>query len=526
MPHPLRLLRTLAHQRRSQLANRLLRRLPVRLPSTAPAPARAVLAPGPAFLPRPPSLLGDERVRLLDIEVDIAHASAWTDTALAKLWRYNLQYMDGLRDPDTPASVKAAWVARWIAENPPPRGDGWEPYPLSLRTVNWLLWSLDGGVLPEGADDSLARQLRALERRIEWHLRGNHLFANAKALLVGGLMFAGAEAGRWRETGWRILEPQLAEQLLEDGGHIERSPSYHALILEDLLDLVNLGRRAGWRACETLVPHARRALDWLAVMTRPDGRWPLFNDAAQEVAPETAALIDYAQALGIAPPALAGPGMTSLATSGYYRWNAPCWSAWVDAGALGPDWNPGHGHADVFAFELFAHGVPLIVDTGVSTYDAARVRDRERATAAHNTVDIAGRSQAELWGAFRVGRRPRVHDLAVTPNKISAWHDGYRPRGTAHARSFALTSTRLTIEDHVRRRRAAPDAVARLHFAPGVPVEIDRGSARAGPLSIRFVGATEVRLEPCEIADGFNRRLPSLRLAARFPERLRTVIEP
>ncbi len=520
MLRPLRLLRTLAPQRRAQLTDRLLRPLRNRRPTPGPAPARARLAPGVPFLPRPESLLADDRVLLLDIEREID----WADTDASRLWRYHLHYMDGLRGPETPPKRKIAIIRRWIAENPPARGEGWEPYPLSRRIANWVLWASDGGALPEGAEDSLALQLRALERRIEHHLGGNHLLANAKALLMGGLFFEGADADRWRAIGWRILEAELPTQMFADGGHIERSPSYHALVTEDLLDLIDLARRAGFAPAERLISYVRRALAWACVMTRPDGRWPLFNDAAQDAAPDTATLIDYAHALGIEPPDTGADGLTSLADTGYHRLSTRAWDLWIDAAPLGPDWNPGHGHADVFTFELFAHGAPLIVDTGVSTYDQCPVRAHERGTAAHNTVELGGEPQAELWGSFRVGRRPRVHDLVATPTLISAAHDGYRHRGATHARAFHFAHDRITIDDHIDRRRAANDAVARLHFPPGLAVTLDRGLARAGPLTIRVVGAHEVRLEPCEIADGFNRRLPSVALAACFSERLRTVV--
>jgi uncharacterized heparinase superfamily protein len=90
--------------------------------------------------------------------------------------------------------------------------------------------------------DSLAVQVRWLRRRLEWHLLSNHLFANAKALMFGGAFFDGPEAGDWREGGLRILAREVPEQVLPDGGHFERSPMYHAILLEDMLDLLNLSR--------------------------------------------------------------------------------------------------------------------------------------------------------------------------------------------------------------------------------------------------------------------------------------------
>ena len=53
-------------------------------------------------------------------------------------------------------------------------------------------------------------------------------------------VFKNIEAENWKNRGIRILNEQLKEQILNDGGHFERSPMYHCIILEDLLDLHNL----------------------------------------------------------------------------------------------------------------------------------------------------------------------------------------------------------------------------------------------------------------------------------------------
>ena len=71
---------------------------------------------------------------------------------------------------------------------------------------------------------------------------GNHLFANAKALIFSGLFFDGEEAKSWYLKGFNILKRELAEQILPDGGNFELSPMYHIIFLEDLLDLVNIHR--------------------------------------------------------------------------------------------------------------------------------------------------------------------------------------------------------------------------------------------------------------------------------------------
>lgn len=88
--------------------------------------------------------------------------------------------------------------------------------------------------------NSIAEQARFLEARIEWHVMGNHLIANAKALLFASTLYSGNESNRWYKTGIALLRKQLKVQILADGGHFELSPMYHSLVLEDILDVVNL----------------------------------------------------------------------------------------------------------------------------------------------------------------------------------------------------------------------------------------------------------------------------------------------
>ena len=206
-------------------------------------------------------------------------------------------------------------------ENPPAAGNGWEPYPASLRIVNWIAWALAGNDLGPAALQSLAAQVRILGATLEYHLLGNHLLANAKALVFAGCFFSGDEADGWLRTGLDLLDAELAEQILDDGGHFELSPMYHAIILEDVLDLIQLGRivsgaarREGqaWRAL------AARMLAWLDAMTHPDGEIGFFNDAAFGIARTHAELAEYGARLGVAPPARPSR-LRRLAASGYAR---------------------------------------------------------------------------------------------------------------------------------------------------------------------------------------------------------------
>ncbi len=387
---------------------------------------------------RDPSLLGPATFRFLNETREIRTGLDWDNTSLKKLWLYNLHYFGDLNALN--ARARMAWhralIARWIAENPPAVGSGWEPYPISLRAVNWIKWALAGGALDSLAHSSLAQQLQYLSRRIESHLLGNHLFSNGKALVFGGLFLEGPPADAWLGQGAEILAPELSEQVLPDGGHFERSPMYHALALEDVLDLCNMGSAysdpmARHPALEqSCIEAARRMLQWLELMCHPDGQIAFFNDAAQGIALSAAALRKYAVALGLQVDEPARGHSVDLPESGYVRLEHGDWCAFFDAAPVGPDYQPGHAHADSLSFEVSVSGERLISNSGTSTYDSGKQRAFERSTRAHNTVELDGSDSSEVWASFRVARRARPFDRAVEllgdRSSVSCAHDGYR----------------------------------------------------------------------------------------------------
>ena len=143
-------------------------------------------------------MIEENTFNLLNVEGNIDNIG-WQDNKKSKLWRYNQHYFDDLNASNSES--RNAWhqnlISEWIEKNPPVKGHGWEPYPTSLRIVNWIKWALRGNQLGNEAVYCLAIQARWLEKRIEWHLLGNHLFSNAKALVYSGLFFDGIEPKKW-----------------------------------------------------------------------------------------------------------------------------------------------------------------------------------------------------------------------------------------------------------------------------------------------------------------------------------------
>ncbi len=367
--------------------------------------------------------------------------------------------------------VNAEDAVRWIESNPPASNPAWEPYPLSRRIVNWVkqLDRPSGRILA-----SLAQQADYLSRTVEHHLLANHLFANAKALVFAGAFLS--EDG-WLRQGLQILEREIPEQILNDGGHFERSPMYHSLILEDLMDMVNLGRVYPGLLPDYTEP-ASRMLSWANRMTHPDGEIGFFNDAALRVAAPVCALNAYATRLGIERASC------PLSDSGYIRLENANTVAFFDAAPIGPSYQPGHAHADTLSFELSHRGRRLLVNSGTSTYERSAERQHQRGTAAHNTIRLDWRDSSEVWAAFRVGRRARP--LAVSTDNHT-WaegaHDGYGP--VIHRRQLELLPEHLTVTDSIE-GSGRHNLEIFFHLFPGA----DPGVIRLDPVVTRSVEET------------------------------------
>lgn len=428
-------------------------------------------------------MLGPSLFRFLNNEQQLDFPHAWNSSSLDKLWLYNLHYFDDLNSLGAESRSKwhRAFIQRWIKENPAAEGNGWEPYPLSLRIVNWIKWALAGNSLDEEAVNSLAVQTRQLRRRLEFHLLGNHLFENAKALIFSGLFFAGDEAEEWLSTGMRILSCQAQEQVLSDGAHFELSPMYHALILEGMLDLVNIHHAYRQRYPGSWDDIISRMFEWLEAMCHPNGDISFFNDAALGVAPSYDDLKNYARGLGFTVGKRIDSGSRLLASSGYCRLKIGDALVLADVAAIGPDYLPGHAHADSLSFEFSLFGDRVLVNSGTSEYGDSAERSRQRGTAAHNTVRLDGCDSSEVWSGFRVARRARVRVESFLDGQqvsLQAIHDGYtRLSGKPiHRRRWILDPNGLELRDSIKGDGHHLVEIF-FHFHPSVRVQISAESS-------------------------------------------------
>ncbi|GAC1396512.1 MAG: hypothetical protein NVSMB68_13230 [Thermoanaerobaculia bacterium] len=402
---------------------------------------------------------------------------AWHQADVPRLWRYYLHYFDYARDLAALAAAGERKLAygtfkhialSWIRSNGRISGDGWHPYTVSLRIANWCgAAAFFAGELDDDPEfgglflASLYGQARFLSRNRETDVRGNHLLTNLTALICAGTFFEGDEAQRWRAASLKQLEREVAEQVLDDGGHFERAPWYHVQVLQYLRNTLLVLRRNDkpppW--LETAVAAMEK---YLRLIVPPSGRLPLLKDS-----------------ILVPVPSSRMPPLTSyLPASGYVvsRDDRRGDFLIADYGRVGPEYNSAHAHADMFSFELSVDGSPLVVDAGIYEYQDQEWRHRFRSTAAHNTVEVEEQDQSEIWSSFRIARRARLHQVSWSDHNdvcvIQGEHDGYTrlPTPVTHRRTMIIADRIWAVVDELF-GRGDVRAKSRIHLHPGRAVD-------------------------------------------------------
>ena len=431
-------------------------------------------------------LFASNHVRFLNQDGAVNNESDWNNEEHTKLWLYNLHYFDDLNaiSFEIRRAQQINFINKWIDENPAPLGNGWEPYPASLRIVNWVKAFLSGISPNQAILNSLAKQADFLSQDLERHILGNHLFVNAKALIFAGTYLEGKGAESWFQIGIDIYTKELGEQVLPDGGNFELTPMYHVIMLVDLLDLINLWTAYPNKISSILLEKTKQVvtkmIDWLKIMSHNDGEISFFNDTAFGIVPKSSVVFEYATKLGIyssLADSVVSENLTlfNLQNSGYVVVKSDEYSLISDLAQVGPSYQPGHAHADTLSYE-FSLGIQRVfVNSGISEYGLSEERLRQRKTPAHNTVVVNDLDSSQVWSGFRVAKRANVSNRVVNcvvdnSVRFSASHNGFKKQGVdcIHRRDWLAEKSLVTVTDRIIGDYT--HAIGYLHLHPDIDI--------------------------------------------------------
>lgn len=433
----------------------------------------------------------------------------WNFNEYGKLWTYNLNYFDFLHQENI-SKEEGLKLIQLFCDFKDKHKDAYEPYPISLRGINWVKFLSKHKINDFDINQQLYNDFLRLESKIEYHILANHLIENAFSLLFGAYYFKNEKLYNKANN---LLIVELEEQILEDGAHYELSPMYHCIMLHRILDCYNLVSNNDWKDNELaklLSNKASLMLGWLEEILI-DGKMPMLNDSTTDIAPTPASLFEYAENLNIAITPIV------LKESGYRKLKTNKLEVLFDVGQIAPSYQPGHSHADSLQILLYSEGIPLIVDTGISTYEKNERRQLERSTVSHNTVTVNKLNSSQVWSGFRVAKRAFVKLIKDEHETIIASHNGYRNLSITCQREVQAFKDSFVIKDTIIGETHDALIQGHLHLHPDVIFNLeDNVLTLNSTVQLEFPQNTTIEIEDYFYCQGFNHLIPSKKLIYTF----------
>ena len=474
---------------------------------------------GANLIPAEHKYFGGQTFCFLNLEKRFISEIDWNFTGYGKLWNYNLQYFDYLHDLSISDQDKKILIENFC-EKILKKKVSPEPYPTSIRIINWIIYSSSVNYSSSVFTKALQYQIDFLRHNLEYHILANHLLENYFALLFAGYSLRDEKLSLFAA---QHLRNELLEQTLPDGGHYECSPMYHSIILSKLILAISLLERNSWIRIDAkpFKMIAERMLGWLHTYSYGDTSIANFNDATANIAISANTIFAAAKESGL------NIAKIPLQQSGYRKFKMSQYEVIVKVGNVQPSYQAGHTHSDMLHFCCQYKNYPFISDTGISTYNETERRLFERSTKAHNTVTIQEQNQSRIWKGFRMGQRARLTITDDRENTLTASHDGYLNDFEAvHERSFDISENSMILKDKILTGKSGLEAIARLYFHYDVakPQLIDHRLLFNTGIAIEFINSTNLTIQKYRQSVQFNKFENSHFVEVSFTSELTTKI--
>lgn len=426
---------------------------------------------------------------LTNKQIKLNNSFQWNDSRLERITIFHLHYFDWARKWLDYLIDNNEWseyedsliylIDNWIVNNNLRAGDGWHSYTISLRIRNWMwIFQFCPNLISQKRIKSTWLQFCWLHFNQEYCHGGNHYLENLISLIMVGMQFKGEFAKNIVKQAIDNLKKELNKQVLNDGGHEERSVSYHILVLDRLVELacfmeINYQSSSKW-----LLVHIKKMTKWCECVRLMKNKTPLFNDAAQdnyfsinEIIKFSNAFIEkkYINLKGLRGRLLSiifgekdnysyaykeikyKNSLIDLPDTGWTILRpGNGWELIFKCGECCPQHLGAHAHSDLLSFDLFNNGNEIICETGTSIYKSGSKRNFERSIAAHNTLQLGkkingkfvGVEPIDAWSSFRVGKKASCYNKKnVITNGwycVQGSHDGFKILGGNHHRWIGI----------------------------------------------------------------------------------------
>ncbi len=273
---------------------------------------------------------------------------------------------------------------------------------------------------------------------------GNWQIHELVALAHLGIVFPEfKEAKVWMNLAYDNLEKQIKRQFFSDGVQAEGSLSYHITVAQLYMDAILIAKINRIKVSRKLMNFTKKMIDFVVTAIRPDETLPLINDsyivdiktfllcanhmffqnkwAMLPFSPTLGFILRFADNLKNRRQGRHKQHMLSemKKTKLFPEAGFAVMRDKDDTQQLFFDAYPGwffHTHAGKLGFELYAHGKPIIVDSGNCSYDHYDYAGWYKRTAAHNTIQVNNRDQILLRDIWQWDVNYDLDKIPLYPN--------------------------------------------------------------------------------------------------------------
>ncbi len=390
----------------------------------------------------------------------------WLDWAHGFGWLRDLRAIGGDR-----ARRKARiMITQWLDEYNHWDEQAWQPTRIGSRLAHWIgqhnffIASADEE-FKKRLFDSIIRQSKHLSRVLTNAYRGSEMITALKGLIYAYIAFPTGE-GRLINS-LKQLETVIAKQILPDGGHIERNPTAHIQVIQDLIDIRNALTTAQHDVPEIVTRAISMMTPLINFYRHGDGKLALFNGGYEGNPLIIDTILNHV------------PNVRTLKTapqSSYERLQKGRTVILFDCGHIPPKGFRQNYHASPLAFEL-SHGKERII---VNCGHAGKLSGDKtiswalRTSAAHSTVTISDSSAVDIKPSGVINRRLKKTDIVRNSDDngvlVCASHDGYTHNfGITHQRQIYMSDNGEDIRgEDTLTGEAEHECAIRFHLHPDI----------------------------------------------------------
>lgn len=421
----------------------------------------------------------------------------------------------------------------WTTANPYPFGVNWTSgIELTIRVANlvWGLSFLEGYIFSEMDKENINRFVWSHGRHLyrypsKYSSNNNHAIAEAFALFLIGVYFpVFPEAGRWLTFGKKVLEREVARQILPDGGSYEYTTTYLSFVFDFFLLFKIVCDKNRIEYTPLVDKRLEQSCEFISSLMDKNGNMPNIGDQ------DSAVLVNFGLDNHDNFQSILNTGAILYNRPEFRRNNFPDLKTRIllgdqpereknqqikpnpnknrlfresgiavvrgevngkefvftgNATSLGMPPLYAHGHLDALSFTLSLNGLEFLVDPGTYLYHSGgKWRRYFRSTAAHNTVRINGQDFTEQVADFMFGKPYRITENSLQEEgSMVIWragHDAYQrlQEPLLHERRviFDLPSNIVTINDELH-CDGGYFVEQFLHFHPYCRVALENGVA-------------------------------------------------